>query len=81
MRTRGRRSERGQVIVLLAAALTALILATGLVVDVGMAFSRQRESQNAADFAAMAGARVLGELLLDDHRGRARQRQCGSSAH
>jgi Flp pilus assembly protein TadG len=61
MRTRRERNENGQIVVLLAAGLTALILATGLVVDVGFAFSRQRETQNAADFAAMAGARVLGE--------------------
>lgn len=55
-----RRQESGQVLVLFALSLTALILGTAVVVDGGFAFAQRRSTQNAADFAAMAGARILG---------------------
>ena len=55
-----RRSPRGQMIIIVALALTALVAMTGLVIDGGMAWSNRRQVQNAADAAAMAGARVLG---------------------
>lgn len=56
-----RPSERGQTLVLFAAALVVMLLITGLVIDGGWAFTQRRSSQNAADFASMAGARILGE--------------------
>jgi hypothetical protein len=43
--------------------LPVLLLAAGLVVDAGYGFSQQRTAQNAADFSAMAGTRVLGESI------------------
>jgi hypothetical protein len=55
-------SGRGQVLVLFAAAVVVLLLMTGLVIDGGYAFAQRRAAQNAADFAAMAGARIVGEF-------------------
>ena len=53
------RDEHGQVIVLFALMLVALILAVGLVIDGGNAFLHRRTAQNAADLAAMAGTKVI----------------------
>ena len=53
--------QRGQILVLFTLALVVLLLGTGLVVDGGYAFSQRRTAQNAADFAAMAGTRIVGE--------------------
>lgn len=57
---RSPRSERGQVIVIVALALTAFVAMVGVVVDGGIALSNRRQVQNAADSAALAGTRVLG---------------------
>lgn len=65
-RKTGRRREHGQVLVLFAGAITAIILVVGLVIDGGYALSQRRDSQNAADFAAMAGARVIAEWVTGD---------------
>lgn len=64
-----RTSQRGQAIALFALALTAIVLATGLVVDGGYAFAQRRQAQNAADFAAMAGTRIVGESLTKNPPG------------
>jgi hypothetical protein len=56
----GDRSARGQVVVIVAVALTALVAMAGLVIDGGLAWSNRRQLQNAADSAALAGTRVLG---------------------
>jgi hypothetical protein len=56
-------SQRGQILVIFAAALTGLLLMTGLVIDAGYAFSQRRSAQNAADFAAVAGSRIVGEFF------------------
>lgn len=53
------RTSEGQIIVVFAGAIIALIIAVGLVVDVGLAWSKQRDTQNAADAAAKAGALIL----------------------
>lgn len=53
-------SERGQAIALFAIALSVIVLGVGVVVDGGYAFAQRRQSQNAADFAAMAGTRIIG---------------------
>ena len=55
-----RHPQRGQVMALFALALTALVLGVGIVVDGGFAFAQRRVAQNAADFAAMAGTRIVG---------------------
>jgi len=58
--TRAREESRGQVIVIMALALVALLSVVGLVIDGGNAFARQRATQNATDASAEAGA---GQLL------------------
>ena len=58
--------QGGQVLVLFALALTVLLLGVGLVIDGGYALAQRREAQNAADFAALAGARVVAEWINGD---------------
>lgn len=58
-----RRGQRGQILVLFAAASTGIILVVGLVIDGGYALAQRRASQNASDFAALAGARVIAEKI------------------
>jgi hypothetical protein len=53
-------------IVLFALASTVIILSVGLVVDGGYALAQRRGSQNASDFAALAGARVVAEWVAGD---------------
>ena len=50
-------------IVLFTFALAALLLFVGLAVDGGYALVQRRAVQNAADFAAIAGTRIVGESL------------------
>jgi hypothetical protein len=56
--------QQGQAIALLAIALAAIVAGVAIVVDGGYAFAERRQSQNAADFAAMAGTRVVGQHLV-----------------
>lgn len=59
--TTERTAERGQVLVLFAGGLLALLLVAALAFDTGMMLVERRDEQNAADAAALAGARyVLG---------------------
>ncbi len=59
-RFRGDRSdERGQVLVLFAGGLVALLLVAALAFDVGSMLVQRRDEQNAADAAALAGARFV----------------------
>jgi hypothetical protein len=60
MPTTDQKPQRGQVLVLFTLALAALVLGAAVVVDGGYAFAQRRETQNAADFAAMAGTRIVG---------------------
>jgi Flp pilus assembly protein TadG len=57
------RRERGQIIVLFAFGLIAMIVITGLVVDGGYGLTQRRGAQNAADFASLAGARIIAEEI------------------
>jgi Flp pilus assembly protein TadG len=57
--SRARRRETGQVLVLFALGLVVLLLAVSLVIDGSFAWVRTREAQNAADMAALAGARIV----------------------
>jgi Flp pilus assembly protein TadG len=54
-----RKHEGGQVIVVFALMLMGLLLAADLVLDGSFAWVKQRQAQNAADFAAIAGANDL----------------------
>jgi hypothetical protein len=53
-------------LVLFALSLTGIVLLVGLVIDGGNALVQRRESQNAADFAALAGARIVAEFVGGD---------------
>ena len=50
------RAHRGQILIMFAFMLAALLGALGLSVDLGMAFSQRRTMQSAADAGAYAGA-------------------------
>ena len=60
-------SQRGQMIILMALVLTVCVLMVGLVIDGGTALAQRRASQNASDFAALAGARVIAESIGGDN--------------
>jgi Flp pilus assembly protein TadG len=55
----GRPEESGQIIVIFALALVAIVAMVGLVLDGGSAFAQRRAEQNAADLAALAAANDL----------------------
>jgi hypothetical protein len=57
--TTSRSTERGQVLVLFAGGLIALLLVAALAFDVGSMLVQRRDEQNAADAAALAGARFV----------------------
>lgn len=61
-----RSSQGGQAIALLAIALAAVVAGVAVVVDGGYAYAQRRVSQNAADFAAMAGTRVVGQARINN---------------
>lgn len=52
------REQRGAVLVLVSLALVALVVMLALAIDGGYAYAQRRRMQNAADAAAMAGART-----------------------
>lgn len=54
-----RSQESGSTIIIIALAMTALLGLTALVVDVGYLYIERSRLQNAADAAALAGARDL----------------------
>jgi Flp pilus assembly protein TadG len=56
-------TERGQSLVIVAAAMVGLLALTGLAVDGGNLFWQRRRAQNAADAGAMAGTRVLAMMI------------------
>jgi hypothetical protein len=63
-RRRPRNRQRGQTLVLFALVMSLVAIpAIGLVIDGGYALAQSRASQNAADFAALAGARIIAEAI------------------
>jgi len=52
-------NERGQILVLFAGGLIVLFIIAALAFDVGMVLVERRDEQNAADAAALAGARYV----------------------
>lgn len=58
-------NDRGQILVIVAIGLVALIAMVGLVIDGGHAWGQQRRTQNAADSVAMAGTTVIQAYLQD----------------
>ena len=67
MSSADRQLRSGQILVLFTLALIGLLLLAGLTVDGGYALAQRRSAQNAADFAAIAGTRVVGESLTGDY--------------
>lgn len=59
MMTDRRRREGGQILVLFALSLVAIIAMVGLVLDGGAAYAQRRSQQNASDVAALAAANDL----------------------
>ena len=55
-RSNPRGEEHGQILVIFALAITAIIAMAGLVLDGSSAFAQRRMEQNAADLSALAGA-------------------------
>ena len=62
----GRSRSDGQILALFALSAVVVVLAVGLVIDGGNALLQRRSSQNAADFAALAGARIIATWLDND---------------
>ncbi len=60
-----RRGERGAALMLIALSMTAVVGTVGVIVDGGSAFAQRRQMQNAADSAALAGARALDRLAVN----------------
>jgi hypothetical protein len=63
MEERNERRQYGQSIVLVAVALVALVIFAAIAVDVANTYLHRRTAQNAADAAALAGARDLARQL------------------
>ena len=57
------RREGGQILVVAALAMIAIIGGVSLVVEGGNAYAHQRVAQNAADAVANTGATAIGERL------------------
>ena len=55
--------DRGQALLVLAFGLLALAAFAGLAIDGGRLYVERRQTQNAADASALAGARVLAEFI------------------
>lgn len=60
------RRPQGQIIVLFVLSLSAILLMVGVVIDGGYALAQSRSAQNASDFAALAGARIVAEWVDQD---------------
>ena len=65
------REKKGQALVLVALVLVALIALVGLAVDGGRLYALRRQVQNAADAAALAGARELATVISECRAGAA----------
>ncbi len=66
----GRRRDRegGQALVFVALSMTVILGAIAMVLDGGNAMAQQRETQNASDAAALAGAVVLAQDMGGDNQ-------------
>ena len=59
--------ESGQIVILLAIALLALLMVAALAIDGGMFYSERRFAQNGADASSMGGAGYAANYLEDQH--------------
>ncbi len=62
---RGGSDERGQILVIVAGGLLALLVFLGLVIDGGNAFLNRRDAQNTADIASLAGTRLIATFYTE----------------
>ncbi len=60
------KNERGQAMVLVVFAIVGMLAIAGLAIDGGRLHAQRRQVQNAADAAAMAGARALLQSRIDE---------------
>jgi Flp pilus assembly protein TadG len=60
-----RRDERGQVLIIVGLSMVIIVAMVGVVIDGGFAWGKQRDTQNAADAIAKAGAVKLTENLAN----------------
>src|SRR6185312_5501892 len=58
-RTRRRRGEEGQAIIMMALSLAAMLGVLALSIDIGRGYTMRRQQQNVADLSAMAGASIV----------------------
>ena len=58
-----RRSERGQILVIMIFGIITILIATSVIIDGGNAWAQQRSTENGADAAALAGATVMVENI------------------
>jgi uncharacterized membrane protein len=63
---KARQRQQGQSVILVAAAMLALLLFVAIAVDMSKAYVDRRVAQNAADGAALAGARRLAYQINSD---------------
>ena len=63
---RRRDDDRGITIVMMALSLVALCAIGGMAMDGGAAYANRRQSQNAADSAALAGTIILDDIRTGD---------------
>lgn len=63
---RARQSHRGQTLVIVALGMAALIGMVGVVIDVGLQWGANRDTQNGSDASAHAGAVVIMKYLAGD---------------
>lgn len=66
MKPMAQRAQRGQVLVIVAMGMVAIVAMVGLVIDGGYAWVRQRDTQNGADAVAKAGTIVIQGYLAGD---------------
>ena len=70
-RSQRRRSERGQILVIVAGGLIGLLAIAALALEGGTVILNRRDAQNASDLAALAGTRMVALNYTDGGRTRA----------
>jgi len=60
---KGKLEEKGQIIVILALGMVAILAITALAVDGSLLYNQRRQDQNTADSAALAGAGAAAQKL------------------
>ncbi len=61
------KKEKGQILVILALAMVALLAITALAIDGSLVYNDRRQDQSTSDSAALAGAGAAAQILKDHH--------------